>query len=140
MVGSASGIRRRYQELSPVLDERGRRRFAATEARAYGYGRVSVVSRITGMACSTIARGVEEIIAEKKPVETGWIRGKPLRSLKTMVQLIAATTTSTGLTVRAELDENKYPQGMKISDAKMAAIKLVRHAFHGDWNYTISPQ
>jgi len=47
-----------------------------------------------------------------------------------MVQLIAATTTTTGLTVRAELDENKYPKGMKISDAKLAAIKLVRHAFH----------
>src|SRR5256884_4346466 len=57
MVGSASGIRRRYRELSPVLDERGRRRFAATEARAYG---LSVVSRITGMARSTIARGVED--------------------------------------------------------------------------------
>src|SRR5216683_2065658 len=67
-------------------------------------------------------------------------RGKPLRSFKTIVQLIAATTTTTGLTVRAELDENKYPKGMKISDAKLAAIKLVRHAFHGDWNYTISPQ
>jgi Rhodopirellula transposase DDE domain len=67
-------------------------------------------------------------------------RGKPLRSFKTMVQLIAATTTTTGLTVRAELDENKYPKGVKISDAKLAAIKLVRHAFHGDWNYTISPR
>jgi hypothetical protein len=42
--------------------------------------------------------------------------------------------------VRAELDENKYPKGMKISDAKLAAIQFVRHAFHGDWNYTISPQ
>jgi hypothetical protein len=42
--------------------------------------------------------------------------------------------------VRAELDENKYPKGMKISDAKLAAIQLVRHASHGDWNYTISPQ
>jgi hypothetical protein len=66
-------------------------------------------------------------------------RGKPLRSFRTIVQLIAATTTTTGLTVRAELDENKYPKGMKISDAKLAAIKLVRHAFHGDRNYTISP-
>ena len=46
-------------------------------------------------------------------------RGKPLRSFKTMVQLIAATTTTTALTVRAELDENKYPKGMKISDAKL---------------------
>jgi hypothetical protein len=64
MVGSASGIRRRYQELSPVLDERGRRRFGATEARAYGYGGVSGVSRTTVMARSTIGRGVEEISEE----------------------------------------------------------------------------
>ncbi len=67
-------------------------------------------------------------------------RGKPLRSFKTIVQLIAATTTSTGLTVRAELDENKYAKGVKISDAKLAAINLARHPFHGDWNYTIAPQ
>jgi hypothetical protein len=56
------------------------------------------------------------------------------------IQLIAATTTTAGLTVRAELDENKYPKGVKISDAKLAAINLLRHNFHGDWNYTISPQ
>ena len=65
-------------------------------------------------------------------------RGKPLRSFKTVVQLIAATTTATGLTVRAELDEGKYPKGIKVSDAKLAAINLVRHPFHGDWNYTIA--
>jgi hypothetical protein len=41
--------------------------------------------------------------------------------------------------VRAELDENKYPKGVKISDAKLAVIKLERHSFRGDWNYTISP-
>ena len=67
-------------------------------------------------------------------------RGKPLRSFRTIVQLIAATTTTAGLTVRAELDENKYPKGVKISDAQLAAVRLVRHAFHGNWNYTISPQ
>ena len=67
-------------------------------------------------------------------------RGKPLRSFKTIVQLIAATTTTTGLTVRAELDENKYAKGVKISDAQFAAINLARHPFHGDWNYTISPR
>jgi hypothetical protein len=67
-------------------------------------------------------------------------RGKPLRSFKTIVQLIAATTTTAGLTVRAELDENKYPKGVKISDARFAAIQIRRHDFHGDWNYTISPQ
>ena len=67
-------------------------------------------------------------------------RGKPLRSFKTIVQLIAATTTTTGLTVRAELDKNKYPKGVKTSDAQLAAINLTRHEFHGDWNYTITPQ
>ena len=66
-------------------------------------------------------------------------RGKPLRSFRTIVQLIAATSTTTGLTVRAELDEKKYPKGVKISDAKFAAVQLQRHSFHGDWNYTISP-
>jgi hypothetical protein len=67
-------------------------------------------------------------------------RGKPLRSFRTIVQLIAATTTEAGLTVRAELDENKYPKGVKVSDAQIAAINLSRHSFHGDWNYTIAPR
>ena len=67
-------------------------------------------------------------------------RGKPLRSFKTIVQLIAATTTTADLTVRAELDKNKYPKGVKTSDAQLAAINLTRHEFHGDWNYTIAPQ
>jgi hypothetical protein len=66
-------------------------------------------------------------------------RGKPLRSHRAIVQLIAATTTDTGLKVRAELDENKYPKGVKVSDAHLAAVNLSRHSFHGDWNYTISP-
>ena len=66
-------------------------------------------------------------------------RGKPLRSYRTIVQLIAATTTDAGLKVRAELDENKYPKGVKVSDAQLAAVNLSRHSFHGDWNYTISP-
>ena len=66
-------------------------------------------------------------------------RGKPLRSYRTIVQLIAATTTDAGLKVRAELDENKYPKAVKVSDAELAAVNLSRHAFHGDWNYTIAP-
>jgi hypothetical protein len=66
-------------------------------------------------------------------------RGKPLRSYRTIVQLIAATTTDAGLRVRAELDENKYPKAVKVSDAQLAAVNLSRHSFHGDWNYTIAP-
>jgi hypothetical protein len=56
------------------------------------------------------------------------------------MQLIAATTTTAGLTVRAKLDENKYPKGVKTSDAEFAAIQILRHSFHEEWNYTISPQ
>jgi hypothetical protein len=67
-------------------------------------------------------------------------RGKPLRSYRTIVQLIAATTTDTGLEVRAELDERKYPKGLKVSDAQLATVNISRHSFHGDWNYTISPR
>jgi hypothetical protein len=68
-------------------------------------------------------------------------RGKPLRSCRTIVQLIAATRTDAGLEVRAELDESKYQKGIniKVSDAQLAAINISRHPFHGDWNYTISP-
>jgi len=71
-------------------------------------------------------------------ISISW-RGKPLRSFRTIVQLIAATTTETGLTVRAELDENKYPKGLKVSDAQIAAVNIFPHAFHGEWNYTIAP-
>jgi len=66
-------------------------------------------------------------------------RGKPLRSYRTIVELIAATTTEEGLKVRAELDEGRYPKAIKISDAQLAKINIAPHSFHGDWNYTISP-
>jgi hypothetical protein len=64
-------------------------------------------------------------------------RGKPLASLATIVNLIAATTTKTGLHVRCELDKRPYPKGKKVTDGQMAKIKIRRDAFHGDWNYTI---
>ena len=66
-------IQKRYEGLSPVLNEQGLRRFAATEAEAYGRGGVSVVWRITGIARSTITRGMREI-AECKPMEAGRVR------------------------------------------------------------------
>ena len=66
-------------------------------------------------------------------------RGKPLVSYQAIVQLIAATTTKTGLKVQAEIDPNSYPAGVKVTDAEMDEINIHRHPFHGDWNYTISP-
>ena len=67
-------------------------------------------------------------------------RGKPLRSIQAIVELIGATTTKTGLKVRAELDQNFYPKGIEVTDAELADVDLRRHDFHGDWNYTISPR
>jgi len=72
-------------------------------------------------------------------ISINW-RGKPLRTYRTIVQLIAGTTTDKGLKVRSELDRNKYPKGVKVSDFQLAAVNLTRHAFHGDWNYTIEPR
>ena len=66
-------------------------------------------------------------------------RGRPLTSRETVVELIAATTTKTGLTVRCELDTRSYPKGIKVSDAEMAALNIKGDTFHPEWNYTISP-
>src|SRR5262245_29742536 len=67
-------------------------------------------------------------------------RGRPLRSLEVIVSLIGGTTTSTGLVVRAELDPNRYAKGLTVSDPEMAAVRIRRAKFHGEWNYTISPR
>ena len=67
-------------------------------------------------------------------------RGKPLVSYQTIVSLIAATTTRSGLTVQCELDERAYPTGRKVTDADLASVNLHRDDFHGDWNYRIRPR
>lgn len=67
-------------------------------------------------------------------------RARPLISHEVIVNLIASTTTSTGLLVHAELDTNDYPKGLAVSDAEMAGIRLEPEGFHGEWNYRIRPQ
>ena len=71
-------------------------------------------------------------------ISQNW-RAKPLVSYRVIVELISATTTKTGLTVRCQLDTGQYPSGIVVSDAEMAAINIQRAEFHGEWNYTISP-
>ena len=66
-------------------------------------------------------------------------RGTPLVDLATIVSLIGATHSRAGLQVRAELDRGLYPAGVTVSDAQLAGVRLERHRFHGDWNYTIHP-
>jgi hypothetical protein len=72
-------------------------------------------------------------------ISMNW-RGKPLTSFEAVLNLISSTTTSKGLTVKAEIDLNEYPKGIKISDAQMRMIDLSRDEFHGEWNYTLRPQ
>ena len=57
-----------------------------------------------------------------------------------IVKLIAATTTRTGLRVRSALDENRYPAGLRVSDADMETLHLRPDAFHGEWNYSLLPR
>jgi len=72
-------------------------------------------------------------------ITVNW-RGRPLTSLRTVIELISATTTKTGLTIQADYDPNWYPTGVKITNKELAAVPLDPHEFHGEWNYTITAQ
>ena len=72
-------------------------------------------------------------------ISQNW-RGKPLVSHEAVVNLIAATTTRTGLKVQSALDRNPYPTGRSVSDAEMDALALRADAFHGEWNYSLLPR
>jgi hypothetical protein len=67
-------------------------------------------------------------------------RGKPLVSHQAIVNLIASTTTRTGLIVKAALDTNHYETSVKVPDEELACLNLTRDEFHGDWNYKLSPR
>jgi hypothetical protein len=66
--------------------------------------------------------------------------GRPLTSHEVIVDLIAATTTRSGLKVRAQLDQSYYPKGRRVTDKQLAALPIERHEFHGEWTYTILGQ
>jgi len=72
-------------------------------------------------------------------ISLNW-QGRPLLSFEAVVNLIGATTTRSGLKVKAVLDTNAYEPGEKIDDAEMKALRLKPHDFHGDWNYTLHPR
>ena len=67
-------------------------------------------------------------------------RGRPLVSREVIVNLIDNTTTRTGLVVKAALDTNQYPTKTKVTDEQLERLRLKRHEFHGEWNYTLSPK
>jgi transposase len=71
-------------------------------------------------------------------ISQNW-RGKPLISHEVIVNLIASTTTRTGLTVNCQLDTNKYTKGIKVTDHELRRVNIIRDEFHGEWNYAIHP-
>ena len=71
-------------------------------------------------------------------ISLNW-RGKPLESREAIIELIAATTTTTGLKIYAQLDDREYEKGVTVSDEQLASVNLTRHAFHGEWNYAVTP-
>ena len=66
--------------------------------------------------------------------------GTPLATYAAIVDRIGSTRTATGLRARAELDTGEYPTGLAVTDTEMEAVRLVRHAFHGEWNYKLLPR
>lgn len=72
-------------------------------------------------------------------ISMNW-RGRPLTDYQTVVNLIASTTTTTGLIVKSRLDKKTYKRGIKVSNEELKNLKLRQHKFHGEWNYTIEPK
>jgi len=67
-------------------------------------------------------------------------RGRPLVSREVVVNLIGHTTTKTGLAIRSELDENRYPTGREVTAQQMESLAITQDKFHGEWNYTMQPR
>ncbi len=107
----------------------------------------------SGLAALALETGLEVTVCHFPPGTSKWNkvehrlfshitmnwRGRPLASHEVVVNTIAATTTRTGLKVRAELDITQYPTGVQVTDAQMKALPLERHGWHGDWNNTLRP-
>ena len=72
-------------------------------------------------------------------ISQNW-RGKPLRTMETVVELIGNTRTKKGLRIRAKLDNGQYPTGIKVTDDEMESLSLKQNEFHGDWNYELHPR
>jgi Rhodopirellula transposase DDE domain len=67
-------------------------------------------------------------------------RARPLTDHAAVVELIAATTTKTGLKVESALDTRTYEKGIKVSDAEMKRLDIRGDAFHPEWNYSVMPR
>jgi hypothetical protein len=144
-------IRRWYQHTGQIAyPNAGRLLISADGGGSNGYRLRAWKTELAALATET---GLQITVCHLPPGTSKWNkiehrlfshismnwRGRPLTSHQVIVDLIASTTTRTGLTVHAELDPGTYPTGIKITDQQMAALPITRHDFHGEWNYTLQP-
>ncbi len=149
---AVESIRRWWRRLGRQRYPAASRLYITADAGGSNGARVRLWKReLQSLASET---GLEIVVSHLPPGTSKWNkiehrlfsfisqnwRARPLVSYRVIVQLIAATTTSTGLKVDCELDTNTYAKGIVVSDEEMAAINITRADFHGDWNYTISPR
>lgn len=148
---AAGSIRRWWQEMGAARFPRAQRLLITAD----GGGSNSHRTRLWKVALQALADeiGLSLTVCHFPPGTSKWNkvehrlfcfitnnwRGQPLVSHQAIVNLIASTTTTKGLIVKAALDTTEYATGIKVSDEQMAALKLTRAEFHGEWNYTIKP-
>jgi hypothetical protein len=149
---AAASIQRWWEEMGAARFPRAQQLFLTAD----GGGSNSSRARLWKVALQKLADDIELMltVSHFPPGTSKWNkvehrlfsfitnnwRGKPLVSHQAIVNMIASTTTTKGLIVKAALDENTYETGIEVSDEQMAKLKLVRAKFHGDWNYTIKPR
>jgi len=149
---ATASIRRWWQEMGSAVYPKARRLLITADAGGSNGSR----SRLWKVALQGLANelGLRISVCHFPPGTSKWNkiehrmfcyitknwRGKPLRSRAIVVNLIGSTTTRAGLRIEAELDTSAYKLGLKVSDEQLAAIRLEKDPFHGEWNYTIAPK
>jgi len=149
---AVNAIRRWWLEMGAERYPRARRLLVTADAGgSNGYRNRLWRSELAKLAQET---GLEITVCHYPPGTSKWNkvehklfsfitinwRGRPLTSYRAIVELAAATTTQTGLVVRAEWDQGSYPLGVEVSDDELAALPLTAHDWHGEWNYDLSPR
>jgi Rhodopirellula transposase DDE domain len=144
-------IRRWWQEVGRVRYPEGKRLVITADGGGSNGFRLRLWKRELQRLANEI--GIEITVSHFPPGTSKWNkiehrlfsfisqnwRARPLVSYRVIVNTIAATTTRSGLSVHCELDPNRYPKGIVVTDEEIAAIKIKPAKFHGEWNYIISP-
>jgi hypothetical protein len=149
---ATASIRRWWEEMGTARFPRAKELFITAD----GGGSNSFRTRLWKVALQKLANevGLKLTVSHFPPGTSKWNkvehrlfsfithnwRGKPLVSIQVIVNLIAATRTSTGLIVKAAIDDRKYEVGIEVTDEQMSKLNIEPASFHGEWNYTIKPK